>query len=239
MALIALPAFAEPAANDALMARLRELGYGDTVAKSIVASRPDLHEPILAETGNGVVPSASNYRPIRLYRGVETPIENYDGRNGRGPIMKAEGVRWMSSFEETARFYAGLTGLRRPHNPDVLNRGVVIEVEVPSALVPGGQSSLAIGLPLAAVPDESLFTARVGLGFFHPIPEKGEPREGKKSPLSHAEVERGNPTPIITWFDAATMLKDGKLVLPDWVAPACSHTIRQLVTPLPGMNPSF
>ena len=124
--------FAETA-TDKVFQRLRELGFGEAVARAIADRRPDLVDGIILEQRTGVPAAESSYRPIRLYRGMETLVESYDAINGRGRVMNSDGGRWMTTLIETAQFFAGLTGSRRPGNPEVLNRGVVLQLEVVGA----------------------------------------------------------------------------------------------------------
>jgi len=216
--------------------RLRALGFSEYVAHSVSDQRFDLHDAILSEMRKNVPRSQSTFRPIRLYRGIEVLLENYDAKNGRGSVMRSEGVRWMTSLVETAQFYAGLTEKARPGLPEVLNRGVVLELEIPFLLIEPGGTSLASKVRLENMPDESVFTSRVGLGRYRPQSDSKNP-----SQLNHAELKslKGNIPPLLTWFKTSEILQNQRVKLPEGVRFGCSASYRQLIRPLPSLNPLF
>jgi hypothetical protein len=217
------PAWADEAA---VARRLEALGFSANVAAALAARRPDLHAPVLAEVANGVPVEQSAYRPVKRYRGVNVAIEEYDAVDGRGPIMVADGVRWVSALSETARFYAGLVGARPRRNA-----GIVLELEIPRALIAPGGTSLAEGLPLAAAPDESVFAARIGLGHY-------ALERGSDGGLDHRVLGAERPAEL-TWFPAEEILENGKVRLPPWARTGCGRTLRGLGEGLPPMNPLF
>ena len=140
--------------------------------------------------------------------------------------MEADGARWVTALPETARFYAGVV-----RSEPRRNSGIVLELELPEALLRPGGSAFAQAVSLDAVPDEAVFATRIGLGHYRV-------ERAADGGLDHGPL--GNETLAeLTWFSPKEVLEEGRVRLPDWTRTGCGRSLRRLSEGLPPINPLF